>query len=70
MVVVPLEFALTFRACGLVVINKLDLLPHVDFDMDRYPHQLDSARPDVERLQVSARAGAVREWLAREGAAA
>jgi len=74
----PLKYPLMFRACELVVINKLDLLPHVDFDMDKYMHHLDSVHPDVERLQVSARTGegvdAVREWLqraaAREGAVA
>ena len=74
----PLKYPLMFRACELVVINKLDLLPHVDFDMDTYMHHLDSVHPDVERLQVSARTGegvdAVREWLqratAREGAVA
>ncbi len=74
----PLKYPLMFRACELVVINKLDLLPYVDFDMDRYMHHLDAVHPDVERLQVSARTGegvdAVREWLqraaAREGAVA
>ena len=74
----PLKYPLMFRACELVVINKLDLLPHVDFDMDKYMHHLDSVHPDVERLQVSARTGEgvdeVREWLqraaAREGAPA
>ena len=74
----PLKYPLMFRACELVVINKLDLLPHVDFDMDRYMHHLDAVHPDVERMQVSARTGegvdAFREWLqravTREGAAA
>ena len=74
----PLKYPLMFRACELVVINKLDLLPHVDFDMDKYLHHLDSVHPDVERLQVSARTDEgvdeVREWLqraaAREGAPA
>ncbi len=74
----PLKYPLMFRACELVVINKLDLLPHVDFDMDTYMHHLDSVHPDVERLQVSARTGegvdAFREWrqraATREGAAA
>ncbi|MGH2967825.1 MAG: hydrogenase nickel incorporation protein HypB, partial [Solirubrobacteraceae bacterium] len=70
----PLKYPLMFRACELVVINKLDLLPHVDFDMDRYLHHLDAVHPGVERMRVSARTGegvdAFREWLERAPARA
>ena len=58
-----------FRACELVVINKIDLLEHVDFDVDRYLYHLDAVHPGVERIFVSARTGEgvddVRRWLAR-----
>src|SRR6188472_273419 len=53
----PLKYPLMFRACELVVINKIDLLPHVDFDMDRYLHHLDAVHPGVRTMQVSARTG-------------
>jgi hydrogenase nickel incorporation protein HypB len=60
-----------FRACELVVINKLDLLPHVDFNMDTYLHHLDAVHPGVERMLVSARTGegveAFAGWLAAVG---
>jgi hydrogenase nickel incorporation protein HypB len=63
----PLKYPLMFRACELVVINKVDLLPHVDFDMDRYLHHLDAVHPGVATMQVSARTGegvdSVSEWL-------
>ena len=46
-----------FRACELVVVNKIDLLEHVDFSMDRFDGFLDAVHPGVERLRVSARTG-------------
>jgi hydrogenase nickel incorporation protein HypB len=65
----PLKYPLMFRACELVIVNKIDLLEHVDFDMDRFLYHLDAVHPDVEVLQASARTGegvdAVRDWLAR-----
>src|SRR4051794_32573986 len=30
----PLKYPLMFRACELVLVNKIDLLPHLDFDLD------------------------------------
>ena len=63
----PLKYPLMFRTCELVVINKIDLLPHLDFDMERFLHNLDAIHPGVERMQVSARTGegieAFRDWL-------
>ena len=35
----PLKYPLMFRACELVVVNKIDLLPHLDFDLDRFLRQ-------------------------------
>ena len=70
----PLKYPLMFRACELVLINKIDLLPHLDFDLDRFLYNLDSVHPGVDRLLVSARTGEGidewRDWLARVGAAA
>ena len=64
----PLKYPLMFRTCELVLINKIDLLPHLDFDLDRFLYYLDQVNPNVERLLVSARTGegvgAWRDWLA------
>jgi hydrogenase nickel incorporation protein HypB len=54
-----------FRTCELVLINKVDLLPHLDFDLDRFLYNLDAVHPDVARMQVSASTGAgLDEWRA------
>ena len=74
----PLKYPLMFRACELVLINKIDLLPHIDFDVERLLYNIDQVHPDVETILVSARTGegidSWREWLlrlaAREGAVA
>jgi hydrogenase nickel incorporation protein HypB len=64
----PLKYPLMFRTCELVVINKIDLLPHLDFDVDKLLYNLDAVHPDVERMLVSARTGEGidewRDWLA------
>jgi hydrogenase nickel incorporation protein HypB len=74
----PLKYPLMFRACELVLVNKIDLLEHLDFDMDLFLHHLDAVHPGVPRMLVSARTGegveAWRSWLvelaaARSGAA-
>ena len=46
----PLKYPLMFRACELVVVNKIDLLEHVDFDMDHFLHHLDAVHPGVEHM--------------------
>jgi hydrogenase nickel incorporation protein HypB len=67
----PLKYPLMFRACELVVVNKIDLLEHLDFDLEKFLHHLDAVHPGVERMLVSARTGegvdAFADWLARVG---
>jgi hydrogenase nickel incorporation protein HypB len=64
----PLKYPLMFRTCDLVLINKVDLLPHLEFDLDRFLHHLDAVHPGVPRMRVSARTGegvdGWRDWLA------
>jgi hydrogenase nickel incorporation protein HypB len=53
----PLKYPLMFRACELVVLNKIDLLPHLDFSVDRFLENLEQVNPGVKHMQVSARTG-------------
>jgi hydrogenase nickel incorporation protein HypB len=63
----PLKYPLMFRTCELVLVNKIDLLPHLDFDLDRFLRNLDAVHPGVPRMLMSARTGegveAWRDWL-------
>src|SRR6185436_6226128 len=59
----PLKYPLMFRTCELVLVNKIDLLPHLDYDLDRFLHHLDAVHPGVPRMLVSARTGeGVAQW--------
>src|SRR3954463_5253995 len=64
----PLKYPLMFRACELVVLNKIDLLAHLDFDLEKWRERLQAVHPGVAVVQVSARTGegvdAFRDWLA------
>jgi len=63
----PLKYPLMFRTCDLVLVNKIDLIPHLDVDLDRFHRHLDAVHPDVPRMLVSAKTGegidAWRDWL-------
>src|SRR5436190_7417323 len=65
----PLKYPLMFRACELVVLNKIDLLPHVDFDVEKFLARVQDVHPGAATLLVSARTGegiaAWRAWLRR-----
>ena len=64
----PLKYPLMFRVCELVLVNKVDLLPHLDFDLQRFLHNLDAVNPRAQRMLMSARTGEgveqFRDWLA------
>jgi hydrogenase nickel incorporation protein HypB len=53
----PLKYPLMFRACELVIINKADLLPHLQFDLDKLLYNIDAVNPGVRTMVCSARTG-------------
>lgn len=63
----PLKYPATFSRAGLVLLNKIDLLPYVSFDMGLARENVRKVNPTVEILEVSATTGAGldkwREWL-------
>ena len=70
----PAKYPHMVAASRLMLINKIDLLPHVDFDVAACIDRARQVNPDIEVLQVSARTGegmgAWRDWIAREYKAA
>jgi hydrogenase nickel incorporation protein HypB len=65
----PLKYPLMFRACELVLINKIDLVPHLDFDLDKLIRHVEAVHPEVPVMLMSARSGEGvedwRRWLVR-----
>ena len=65
----PLKYPLMFRACELVIVNKIDLLAHLEFDLERLLYNIDAVNPGVRTLQCSARTGdgvqELRTWRAQ-----
>jgi hydrogenase nickel incorporation protein HypB len=69
----PLKYPYMFRAADLVLLNKIDLLPYVDFDVERAAAGARDANPGVTIMALSARTGeglaAWYGWLQSERAA-
>jgi len=61
----PLKYPVMFRAVDVVVVNKIDLLPYLDFDLDLFLANLHDVNPHARVIHASARTGAgVDEWCA------
>ena len=59
----PLKYPVMFRAADVVVVNKVDLLPHLDFELDLFLSNLNAVNPTADVILASARTGqGVSEW--------
>ena len=59
----PLKYPHMFRAAEIMILNKIDLLPHVDFDVARAVTNAREVNPDIWVFQVSARTGdGLEDW--------
>ena len=59
----PLKYPHMFRTADLLLLNKVDLLPYVEFDVGSWLEAARRARPGVEVLEVSATRGdGLAEW--------
>lgn len=66
----PLKYPLMFRICDAVLINKIDVLPYFDFDMERVKEYIHQRNPQAKVFPISAKTGegmdAWTEWLAEQ----
>jgi hydrogenase nickel incorporation protein HypB len=53
----PLKYPHMFRACDVLVLNKIDLLPYVDFDVERATEYAKQLKPELRVFRVSATQG-------------
>jgi hydrogenase nickel incorporation protein HypB len=60
----PLKYPDMFRAASLMLLNKCDLLPYLNFDVALVAANARRVNPDIEIFQLSATSGAgMDEWL-------
>jgi hydrogenase nickel incorporation protein HypB len=61
----PLKYPVMFRAAEVVVVNKLDLLPYLDFDLALFERNLARVNPSALVIRLSARTGeGFADWVA------
>ncbi len=61
----PLKYPLIFTVCSALVINKIDVLPYFDFDMEKVTEYAHMRNPDLEIFPISAKTGeGVEAWTA------
>jgi hydrogenase nickel incorporation protein HypB len=62
----PLKYPLMFRTCELICVNKVDLLPHLDVDLERLLANIEAVNPGATVVVTSARSGeGVEAWARR-----
>jgi hydrogenase nickel incorporation protein HypB len=60
----PIKYPHMFQAASLLLINKIDLLPYVDFDLDRCQAYARQVNPAIEIMTLSAKTGeGLATWL-------
>ena len=63
----PLKYPLMFTVCDLVIINKMDVVPYFDFDLERCKKYIHLRNPQAQIIPISAKTGhgieMLAEWL-------
>ncbi len=63
----PLKYPLVFQVCDVMIVNKIDVLPYFDFDMERVTAYARKRNPNIRIFPISAKTGegidALAQWL-------
>ena len=66
----PLKYPLMFSICDVVVINKMDVLPYFDFDLEKCKEYIHMRNPKAQVIPICAKTGegvdAFAAWLLNE----
>ena len=66
----PLKYPLMFEVCDVMLINKIDVLPYFDFDLEKVREYALMRNPKIEIIPISAKTGEGMDkwcnWLRRE----
>ena len=66
----PLKYPLMFSVCDMVVINKIDVMPYFDFDIDKCREYVHLRNPKAAVIPICAKTGegvdALAEWILAE----
>lgn len=59
----PLKYPLMFTICDVLLINKIDVLPYFDFDVEACKKRVEKLNPNIKIIPISARTGeGMDEW--------
>lgn len=66
----PLKYPLVFQVCDAMIVNKIDVLPYFDFDMEKVTEYARMRNPNIRIFPISAKTGegvqALADWLAEK----
>ena len=66
----PLKYPLMFSICDVVIINKMDVVPYFDFDLERCKKYIHLRNPQAQIIPISAKTGFgldhLAEWLLKQ----
>jgi len=59
----PLKYPLMFSICDVLLINKIDVMPYFDFDLEKCREYVHKLNPNMKIIPISARTGeGIEEW--------
>ena len=60
----PLKYPLMFQVCDVVLINKIDVAPYFDFDLERCKEYIRMRNPNAKVIPICAKTGeGIEEWV-------